>query len=388
MDVANEILDAIEIIVDKKIREQATQIYSGICKNVNGDSCVMFINGKNNTVQFYGPTPIVGAIYKVFVPYGNMSSAFAITGNVAKSDDEDDKKDLYYSNPNLLDNWYFGNPVNQRGETEYTESGYTFDRWLLNQWNTTSKACSVATNGLRVYGEASSSCSTSIKQFVECLKAGCQVTASVLVTDFTAGAAVYLFIRTNSGVRLARVRFSKPGLYSVTTTLPDNFEGNLMIEIGQGGSDGGNGNTDFTVLAAKLELGSQQTLAHQDENGNWVLNEIPDYGEQLARCMAYAVQLEKNGGIGIVQNKTTAYLIFPLSVPLKLRPGVNPGIIQNYPVSAWTSKGGTRITNAVLNANYNGKQALFLTITGDFSGVQSGSVITSFQFAPFISNDL
>ena len=287
MDVANEILDAIEIIVDKKIREQATQIYSGICKNVNGDSCVMFINGKNNTVQFYGPTPIVGAIYKVFVPYGNMSSAFAITGNVAKSDDEDDKKDLYYSNPNLLDNWYFGNPVNQRGETEYTESGYTFDRWLLTQWNTTSKACSVATNGLRVYGEASSSCSTSIKQFVECLKAGCQVTASVLVTDFTAGAAVYLFIRTNSGVRLARVRFSKPGLYSVTTTLPDNFEGNLMIEIGQGGSDGGNGNTDFTVLAAKLELGSQQTLAHQDENGNWVLNEIPDYGEQLRRCQRY-----------------------------------------------------------------------------------------------------
>ena len=123
MDVANEILDAIEIIVDKKIREQATQIYSGICKNVNGDSCVMFINGKNNTVQFYGSTPIVGAIYKVFVPYGNMSSAFAITGIVAKSDDEDDKKDLYYSNPNLLDNWYFGNPVNQRGQTSYSVNG-------------------------------------------------------------------------------------------------------------------------------------------------------------------------------------------------------------------------------------------------------------------------
>ena len=42
-----------------------------------------------------------------------------------------------------------------------------------------------------------------------------------------------------------------------------------------------------TILAAKLELGSQQTLAHQDENGNWVLNEIPDYGEQLARCQRY-----------------------------------------------------------------------------------------------------
>ena len=190
-------------------------------------------------------------------------------------------------NTNLLDNWYFGNPVNQRGQAEYAGSGYTFDRWLLNQWNTTSEACSIVTNGLRVYGESSGSCSTSIKQFVEGLKAGCQVTASVLVTDFTAGAAVYLFIRTNSGVRLTRVHFSAPGLYSVTTKIPDDFEGNLTIEIGQGGSDGGNGNTDFTVLATKLELGSQQTLAHKDANGNWVLNEIPDYGEQLARCQRY-----------------------------------------------------------------------------------------------------
>ena len=191
------------------------------------------------------------------------------------------------SNPNLLDNWYFGNPVNQRGRTEYTESGYTFDRWLLDQWNTTRVACSIVTKGLRVRGEASGPCSTSIKQFVEGIRAGCQVTASVLVTDFTVGSSVRLFIRTNSGVRLTNVRFSKHGLYSVTTTLPDDFEGNLMIEIGQGGSDGGNGNTDFTVLATKLELGSQQTLAHQDENGNWVLNEIPDYGEQLRRCQRY-----------------------------------------------------------------------------------------------------
>ena len=81
MDVANEILDAIEIIVDKKIKEQTTQIYPGICKSVNGNSCVISINGKDNTVQFYGSAPNVGAIYRVFVPYGNMSMAFIITTN-------------------------------------------------------------------------------------------------------------------------------------------------------------------------------------------------------------------------------------------------------------------------------------------------------------------
>ena len=80
MDVANELLDAIEIIVDKKVRENTAQIYPGICKSVSGNSCVMSINGKNNTVQFYGSAPAVGAIYRVFVPNGNMSTAFIISG--------------------------------------------------------------------------------------------------------------------------------------------------------------------------------------------------------------------------------------------------------------------------------------------------------------------
>ena len=78
MDVANELLDAIEIIVDKKVRENTTQIYPGICKSVSGGSCVMSINGKDNTIQFYGSIPTVGAIYRGFVPDGNMSMAFII----------------------------------------------------------------------------------------------------------------------------------------------------------------------------------------------------------------------------------------------------------------------------------------------------------------------
>ena len=36
-------------------------------------------------------------------------------------------------------------------------------------------------------------------------------------------------------------------------------------------------------IAAKVEIGKTQTLAHQ-ENGAWVLNEIPNYWEQLYRC--------------------------------------------------------------------------------------------------------
>ena len=32
-------------------------------------------------------------------------------------------------NRNLLDNWYFGAPVNQRGKTVYSGKGLTVDRW-------------------------------------------------------------------------------------------------------------------------------------------------------------------------------------------------------------------------------------------------------------------
>ena len=78
MNLANDILDAIEIIVDKKIKDNTAQIYQGICKSVSGNACTLTVNGKDNTVQFYGSTPTIGSIYRVFVPSGNMSMAFII----------------------------------------------------------------------------------------------------------------------------------------------------------------------------------------------------------------------------------------------------------------------------------------------------------------------
>ena len=36
-------------------------------------------------------------------------------------------------NPNLLDNWYWGNPVNQRGWAQgNTNFQYSLDRWISN----------------------------------------------------------------------------------------------------------------------------------------------------------------------------------------------------------------------------------------------------------------
>lgn len=82
IDTAKELLDAIEILIKQAVRDNSTQIYSGICKSVvDTSSCVMAINGRENNVKFYGASPNVGNIYRVFVPSGNMSMAFIITAN-------------------------------------------------------------------------------------------------------------------------------------------------------------------------------------------------------------------------------------------------------------------------------------------------------------------
>ena len=46
--------------------------------------------------------------------------------------------------------------------------------------------------------------------------------------------------------------------------------------------------------AAKLEFGPTQTLAYQDEEGNWQLFETPDYGEELAKCQRYLINIENS----------------------------------------------------------------------------------------------
>ena len=78
MGFANEILDAIEIMVRQVVEDNTTKIYTGVCKTTGVNNCVLTINGKDNTVKYYGGVPVVGTVYQVFIPFGNMSAAFII----------------------------------------------------------------------------------------------------------------------------------------------------------------------------------------------------------------------------------------------------------------------------------------------------------------------
>ena len=78
MSFANDILDAIEIMVKQVVEDNTTKIYTGVCKIIGVNNCVLTINGKDNTVKYYGGVPVVGTVYQVFIPFGNMSAAFII----------------------------------------------------------------------------------------------------------------------------------------------------------------------------------------------------------------------------------------------------------------------------------------------------------------------
>lgn len=177
-------------------------------------------------------------------------------------------------NRNLLDNWYFGNPVNQRDVSgTISSAGYFLDRWKL-----VSGSVTINTDGITLNG--------TMQQVLETAPVG-TVTASAL-TQAGVGDVV-------------------PAYDSASKTVTVTADGKKLV-------------------AVKLELGPQQTLAHQ-EDGVWVLNEIPDYGEELTKCMRYlqvlAAPYDTSGNgvaIGYANNTVDLWVPIPLAVPMRISP--------------------------------------------------------------------
>lgn len=209
------------------------------------------------------------------------------------------------SNPNLLDNWYFANPVNQRGQTSWTNPSnwqYAIDRWQV----TPSSVVALADDGITVTADLQQALEKDRFEF------GRTYTFSVLSSDGRLGKHTFaLASDTNINVSLGFGFF-------VCFISGDN----VWFRIYGDGS---------TYKAAKLELGSQQTLAHQDADGNWVLNEIPDYGEQLSRCQRYFVNFNPYKvdwfamPPAVASTTTQAYSAVTLPVAMRAQPVVSYG---------------------------------------------------------------
>ncbi len=172
------------------------------------------------------------------------------------------------SNPNLLDNWYFADPVNQRGLTEYGE-GYTIDRWCLYVSGTTTISIE---NGVVIHEGAGGYFQQRLERSKMEKLLGQAATLSVLIDNQLYSATDILGYPGNKCI----VRGLPVGEISLFW---DDVKCEINVSL-----TGGAG----VLQAVKLELGTIQTLAHQDASGNWVLNDPPpNKALELAKCQRY-----------------------------------------------------------------------------------------------------
>ena len=292
----------------------------------------------------------------------------------------------YVSNPNLLDNWYFGNPVDQRqGRVVVPNTTYYSDNTLTTSAGTTSAyvtAYRYATgtangvnyasfkledkdtsptyyaapeNVVRGYiprwneyamdrwavevnavgeliilieddGIVLKNVTEKHLQFKQILPEDIQINGntcniSVLVNQVESGSVGVALSQVSSpwSDSIATETITTGGMYSATGICLQQQQ-KIIVYVFP--------NTTVIIKAIKLELGSTQTLAHQGADGNWVLNEIPDYGEQLRRCQRYFVNFNPykmpyfTMPPAVASNAYQAYSAVTLPVAMRAQPVV------------------------------------------------------------------
>lgn len=210
-------------------------------------------------------------------------------------------------NPNLLDNWYFGNPVNQRGQTSYTGVGYGIDRWRIDDSGGLSSLL-VNSDGTITISNGAAQNPIWFTQILEHIIPETK-TASALVTGITGTANMYSGTTTGMSLSL--------NLNTMQSSEESNIGMRFVVFP----------NSSVTIKAVKLEPGSQQTLAHK-EYGEWVQNEIPKFGDQLAECQRYFVRIGSDSayrivGTGTAYDNGTCGILVPLPVEMRTVPAVS-----------------------------------------------------------------
>lgn len=255
-----------------------------------------------------------------------------------------------WSNPNLLDNWYFQDPVNQRGQTSYENTTYTIDRWLATG---NGQTVSLTDEGLKIAFKDNANEYCSISERFENYQqyAGKTFTASALIRN-PDGNMVKLTVKPTPTGNGAGPWFSPDppasddwilitgtGVFSETPTGLS-----FMLYTFNPKQE-----TTVFVKAMKLELGSHQTLAHQDAAGNWVLNDIPNKVEETKKCQRYQKVFSwrtRNftAFYGFTTSATTANLFLPVGVPLRITPTILDTRGENWAI---TLNGNTIIPEAI-----------------------------------------
>jgi len=135
------------------------------------------------------------------------------------------------------------------------------------------------------------------------------------------------------------------------------------------------------VQAVKLEIGSTQTLAHQ-ENNVWVLNEIPNYSDELIKCQRYLCSFPAYATVGLCRAYSTTEAQVTIFTPVRMFGTVKLTWIGSGSETSFTVRGnGSAFNISDSNITYSntiGSTVLF-TVTGTgftnnvIYGIRSGN---------------
>ena len=188
-------------------------------------------------------------------------------------------------NANLLRNGTFadGCIVNQRGKTSYAGTGYGVDMWYTTG---ATLSVDVTAEGIKLYKNAASANPAWAQALETDAAVGQTVTVSMLYKGNGEGTSLRV---AQSGGITTLANVSDWTLAQKTFALEKWDVGTLQDRaiVAIQCFENMAANQGLYIKAIKLELGEQQTLAHQNGDGAWVLNELPDYGGELLRCQRY-----------------------------------------------------------------------------------------------------
>ena len=240
--------------------------------------------------------------------------------------------------------------VNQRGKSSYTVNGYTVDGWKMGANTAT---LDVLSDGVKVtLNQAPSNDVRLLHQIIEDPQSliGKTVIAAFYVTAVT-GAGFRCGFRANSGtITYSYADITQPGLYTALFTVPSGCTELLLTTFARANTPNGQ---SMTIHAATAEIGKNQTLAYEDEDGTLQFLEHPDPLEIL-KCERYqqVILPEANRntvyvGTGLFNTNSEARIFVPYPVPLRTRPSLS------FNGNLSVTDGSSPYTVSIINLEYS-----------------------------------
>ena len=250
------------------------------------------------------------------------------------------------SNPNLLDNPWF--TVNQRGQSSYSSNAYAVDRWAVFNGQFTINSDGTVT--ISVASGNQLQLQNRVDPLASKMLHGKVVTLSAIVNDVLHS---FSFVWNHNDNTIQRHTINDAWSLDFRNIPADGDRGHFVRFINTDTTS----DTNITIKAVKLELGSVSTLANDT---------APNYQQELAKCQRYFVRFTGTSsiGTGFAQTSTKAWITTTLPVPMRTQPTVTLTGTARIQHASGVGDAGPEITALSINTFDSVHVKLDCTSTG------------------------